>query len=509
MRNRLQKISRPISQIFRSVRFRLTVWAVILLGLVLVAFSAFVYTTQSNDLRTNSLGQLNGRMRQINDFYRIALLSYFINGEIHLPQELSQGSILVQDNEILALINPQGAVIQKTGAIDPNDINSLFQSYISNNGGKLSSTYFQMEIIPTGAAKNHSYMFMLAPIGMPRDDSSSSAGVLLYGIPFDPHGALNSLLLTLIIASSAILIATMTGGYWLAGRVMHPVQIITRAAREISETDLRRRLNLKTKDELGELADTFDQMLDRLQAAFTRQRQFTADASHELRTPLTIVNLEASRALERRRSTEDYVHALTIIKSENEYMTHLVTDLLTLARMDAGQSSLRTEKLDLSDIALDVVERLAPLAHQQKVQLYTGELPEISITGDRQFLSQMISNLVENAIKYATGNDKKINVETGLHPNGKGQVGWIKVEDNGPGIPPEHIPHLFDRFYRVDEVRSQNQNSNDADEMENGPSGSGLGLSIVQWIARAHGGEVSVSSEVGKGSVFEITLPLN
>ncbi len=505
MRNRLQKISRSISQVFRSVRFRLTVWAVILLGLVLVAFSAFVYTTQSNDLRTNSLGQLNGRMRQINDFYRIALLNYFINGEIHFPQELSQGSILVQDNEILALINSQGQLIQKIGAVDTNDINSLYQSFVGNNGGKLSNAYFQMEITPTGSAKNHTYMFLLSPIGMPRDESS--AGVLLYGIPFDPHGALNSLLLTLIIASSAILIATMAGGYWLAGRVMHPVQIITRAAREISETDLRRRLNLKTKDELGELADTFDQMLDRLQAAFTRQRQFTADASHELRTPLTIVNLEASRALERRRSTEDYVHALTIIKSENEYMTHLVTDLLTLARMDAGQSSLRTEKLDLSDVALDVVERLAPLAHQQGVQLYTGELPELSIAGDRQFLSQMITNLVENAIKYATGNDKKIFVETGLHPNGKGQVGWIKVEDNGPGIPPEHIPHLFDRFYRVDEVRSQN--SNDPDEMENGPSGSGLGLSIVQWIARAHGGEVSVSSEVGKGSVFEITLPLN
>jgi two-component system, OmpR family, sensor kinase len=507
MRKRLRVVATFIRQIFRSVRFRLTVWSVVLLGLVLFAFSAFVYTTQERNLRTNTILSLNGRMHQITDFYRIALLNYFTNGEMHFPEAFTQSSILLQDNETIGLINSQGQVIQKLGTISDNEINSLSQSFVNNNVDKLSNTYYQMDIGGIGAKPGHPYLFVLTPIGMPGDDNGS--GLLLFGTPFDPHGILNNLLLTLIIASSAILLATLAGGYWLAGRVMQPVQIITRAAREISETDLRKRLNMTTKDELGELANTFDSMLDRLQAAFERQRQFTADASHELRTPLTIVNLEATRALERRRSSEDYVQSMAIIKSENEYMTQLVNDLLTLARMDAGQATVRTEELDLSDVTLDVVERLAPLAHQQGIQLSTGDLPEISMIGDRQLLSQMISNLVENAIKYASGNDIKVHIETGIRQNGKGQVGWVTVADNGPGIPAEHIPHLFDRFYRVDQARAQNQSFNDHGDQENGPSGSGLGLSIVKWIASAHSGDVSVSSELGKGSTFEVKLPMN
>ena len=504
MRKRLRGIANFISQRLNSVRFRLTVWAVILLGLVLVAFSAFVYTTQLSTLRTNSILQLDSRMHQISSFYRLALLNYYVNGTIQLPSGITQNNFLIQENETLALIDSQGQEVQKLGNISDAEVKSLVQSFVSNNtNGHVNDIYFQMAIKGTSKGPAQTYLFVMTPIGFPGSDNAQ--GLLLFGMPFDPHGELNTLLLTLIIASSTILLGTMLGGYWLAGRVMRPVHIITRAAQQISETDLNQRLNLQTKDELGELANTFDRMLDRLQAAFDRQRQFTADASHELRTPLTIVNLEASRALERRRSSEDYVQSLSIIKSENEYMTSLVNDLLTLARMDAGQSQLRSEDLDLSDVTLDVVERLATIAHDKGVQLYTGELPEISMIGDRQFLGQMITNLVENAIKYSEGANKKVFVETGIHANGKGQVGWVKVEDNGPGIPDEALPHLFDRFFRVDEVRSQNQPS---DESGDRPTGSGLGLSIVQWIAKAHGGEVSVSSEIGKGTTFTVSLPI-
>jgi signal transduction histidine kinase len=506
MRNRLRAFVNSISQIFRSVRFRLTLWGAVILGLVLLAFSAFVYTTQARTLRTNSILELDSRMRQVSSFYRLALLNYFVNGTIQLPNGITQDSILVQDNEALALIGSQGQEIQKIGNISDAEINSLVQSFVSNNVGQVTNTYFQMDIKGTTNGPAHTYLFVLTPIGFPGDDNAH--GLILLGMPFDPNGTLKGLLLTLIIASGSILLGTLLGGYWLAGRVMHPVHIITRTAQQISETDLNKRLNLKTRDELGELANTFDRMLDRLQYAFDRQRQFTADASHELRTPLTIVNLEASRALERRRSTEDYVQSLAVIKSENEYMTSLVNDLLTLARMDAGQSQLRTEELDLSDVTLDVVERLATIAHDKGVQLCTGDLPEISMVGDRQFLGQMITNLVENAIKYTDGGDKKVFVETGIHANGKGQSDWVKVEDNGPGIPDEAIPHLFDRFYRVDQVRSQNQ-PGEEDGDEDRPTGSGLGLSIVQWIAKAHGGEVIVSSQIGKGTTFTVSLPIS
>ena len=176
-------------------------------------------------------------------------------------------------------------------------------------------------------------------------------------------------------------------------------------------------------------------------------------------------------------------------------MSHLVNDLLTLARMDNGQVALERVTLDLSDVTVDAIDRLTPLAARKNVRLEAGELPEARILGDRQSLLQMVSNLIENAIKYTEGEDKKVCIETGV-TDGRA---WVRVSDNGPGIDPQHLPHLFDRFYRVDEARTR-----DADDDSEAPTGSGLGLSIIQWIAQAHGGEVHVESRPGDGSSFEV-----
>jgi signal transduction histidine kinase len=220
-----------------------------------------------------------------------------------------------------------------------------------------------------------------------------------------------------------------------------------------------------------------------------------ADASHELRTPLTIVNLETSRTLASPHKPDDYRHALATIRSENDFMTSLVNDLLTLARMDAGQAVMQNLPVDLSDVAIDTIERLSSLAARNGVQLEAGELPDARIMGDRQRLVQMVSNLVDNAIKYATGQDKKVSIETGKTAD----TAWVRVSDNGPGISPEHLPHLFDRFYRIDQSRTRGS-EDEAAPMA--PSGSGLGLSIVQWIAQSHGGEIKVESQPGVGTTF-------
>jgi signal transduction histidine kinase len=173
-------------------------------------------------------------------------------------------------------------------------------------------------------------------------------------------------------------------------------------------------------------------------------------------------------------------------------MSHLVSDLLTLARMDSGQMAMEKTPLDLSDIALEAVERLTPLAERKNVRLETGDLPEVNILGDRRYLLQMMSNLVENGIKYTGGAEKCVRVETGL----EGDSAWVRVSDTGEGIPPEHVPHLFDRFYRVDKARSRGE-----DEAQ---GGSGLGLSIVNWIVQAHNGEVRVESAPDAGTIFEV-----
>lgn len=187
-------------------------------------------------------------------------------------------------------------------------------------------------------------------------------------------------------------------------------------------------------------------------------------------------------------------------------MTAIVNNLLLLARADTGQIALHLQEVDLSDIALASVERLLPLARQSNITLSTGDLPELRVNGDQQYLSRMMMNLVENAIKYTSSIGKHVHVELVEKP---AKWGIIRVQDDGSGIAEEHLPYLFDRFYRVDKARSHTkQELLHVTPCVEKPGGTGLGLSIVQWIVQAHGGEVLVESKMGEGSIFEVRFPL-
>jgi signal transduction histidine kinase len=289
------------------------------------------------------------------------------------------------------------------------------------------------------------------------------------------------------------------------------VQTITRAAQQISESDLHRRLRLARHDELGELAATFDRMLDRLENAFERQRQFTADASHELRTPLTIIDLEANYALTQPLTLEECQQAITLIQQEARTMARLVNNLLILARADSGQVSIRHDAFDLGDVVLEVVERLSPLAAQQGMTITLGALPELVLLGDRQLAAQALSNLVENALKYCPPVGNQVCISMGSESKTAESAehsAWLRVTDNGPGIAEEHLPHLFERFYRVDQARTRFPDGSAVPSMEHEePTGSGLGLCITQWIVETHGGQIHVQSTLGQGATFEVWLP--
>jgi len=468
-----------MSTFFHSIRFRLLLWFTAILALVLIVFSAFVYYNQARDLEDDALGRLERRLVRLQETVRISLHEQ--NGQLVLPEDV------LEDTDALALIGSNGQVLTSYGNFPNRDVGQIAKQATQNRSEHDES----FENSASWVDKNSAYAYAVAPIF----GESGQTSLLVLGGPLDPDERMEGLLISLFLGSLLTLAIASVGGFWLADRAMRPVQTITHAARSIGETDLSRRINLKTKDELGELANTFDSMLARLQAAFERQRQFVADASHELRTPLTIVNLETSRALEARRSPKEYERALRVIHSENEFMSHLVNDLLTLARMDNEQVTLEKTPLDLSDVAVDAIDRLTPLAARNKVRLETGDLPETRMQGDYQTLLQMVSNLIENAIKYTDGDDKRVCIETGTSDG----FAWVRVSDNGPGIDPEHLPHLFDRFYRVDKARARVM-----DHQSETLTGSGLGLSIIQWIAHAHGGEVRVESSPGSGSSFEV-----
>ncbi len=502
----LPKISLPgrLLEVFHSIRFRLTLWFVAILALVLVLFGGFTYTLQARDLNRITLDRLADEIRQMQTSERFADREYF-EPQVALPNISQDASPSLRPDDVLALTDPAGHVVQQYGPMDDQDLGSVAAIAIAqgSNGGP-----FRYDVRPPGAGGQGStgdYAFLAAPVRL----GSSLIGYLILGTPVDPAGQLHRLLFTLLIGGVGMLLLALGGGYWLADRALRPVVAITEAARQISESDLSRRLNLDRRDELGRLAGTFDQMLARLQAAFARQRQFTADASHELRTPLTIVDLEASRALAAVRSPEEYARVLSVIQSENAYMAALVNDLLTLSRIDAGRWVLDWEDVDLSDLALEVIERLTPLARRSAVELSAGELPELMVRGDRRYLMQAMTNLVENAIKYVRAPMKRVRLELGPVQEADKDIGSVSVEDNGPGISAEHLARVFDRFYQVDQARSRNPDQpGDSLAPDSTTSGAGLGLSIVQAIAHAHGGEVIVRSEVGKGTTFELRLPL-
>ncbi|MFN8632673.1 MAG: ATP-binding protein [Chloroflexota bacterium] len=282
------------------------------------------------------------------------------------------------------------------------------------------------------------------------------------------------------------------GGTFLAGRALAPVVRVARTAESIGADDLSRRLSLDLPDdELGRLARAFDAMLARLEAAFERQRRFTADASHELRTPLGIIRSQIDVTLAQPRTPEHYCRALRGLRAETDRLTGLTEQLLALARAD-GSDSLNLVPLDLQDVVAEVGAGVAARARDHGVQLRVelGDAPEVR--GDPVWLTQVLFNLLDNGLRH-TPPGGQVTLSLMEAPDGNGAI--VQVGDTGEGIAPEHLPHLFERFYRAEASRSR------------ASGGAGLGLAICDWVARAHGGQLSVESAVGVGSSFELWLP--
>jgi len=277
------------------------------------------------------------------------------------------------------------------------------------------------------------------------------------------------------------------GVWWLARQVLAPVQRVTQAASRVSGTDLSRRVPVpRTDDELRALALSINHMLDRLQESFETQRRFTADASHELRTPVTAIVGHAQYLLRRTHPSAEQIDSLRVIQREGERMAKLVHDLLELARADAG-FQVQREPLNLVEVLEAVRDELGPLAAPARIEVDCPQ-PLLEVEGDPSRLKQVVLNLVQNALEAGA---QRVH----LHLERDGKQVRLEALDDGPGIPAEALPHVFERFFRVDGARSSRGN------------GAGLGLAIVRWIVQQHGGSVEVRSRAGEGTVFTVLLP--
>jgi len=284
----------------------------------------------------------------------------------------------------------------------------------------------------------------------------------------------------LLLIPCYVLLAALSSMY-LAKKALRPIRQITETANEISEGDLSKRIDgIVSHDEVGELASTFNRMLEELEVSFQRERQFTSDASHELRTPMTVITACTEDALHTDNS-EIINENIRVIQKENQRMTKMLSQLLMLSRGYEGRYHFQPEKLGLYDMVESVSESLTAIASVKKIEIHNQIAEQQMIYADQSLFTQLLVNLVENAIKYGK---EEGNIWITFKKDESRYR--LSIRDDGIGISEEDLPKIFERFYRADKARDRN--------------GSGLGLAIVKWIVTLHGWKISVKSEVGKGT---------
>ena len=299
---------------------------------------------------------------------------------------------------------------------------------------------------------------------------------------------LSSIPLVLLVAGGA--------GWFMARKGLRPVVLMADRARAIGTTNLDQRLPITNpRDELGRLASTFNELLTRLNTAFTQQRQFMADASHELKTPLATIRAATDVTLQQvTRPETDYRDALNMIGEQAQRLSRIVEDMFTLARADAGHLPLRHTSFYLDELLTDVAAAAAVRGASSNVQVTVSGATDVACVADEELVRRLVTNLVDNALRHSPLGGA---VEMRLEQHGGHAL--ILVADHGPGIPDEARPHIFERFYRADKARSRALGTHG--------SGAGLGLAIARWVAEAHGGTLTLVRSDSAGSVFAAELP--
>jgi heavy metal sensor kinase len=443
----------------------------LILALSLCLFGGIAYFAMSHSIRTT----VDAGLRREIDGVRAIILEVAPSGQAELKDELREFADGLGPGGRLRVADNTGTVIFASPGLEsltPHASQKSAQHSFRENIAGQRFRARQEEIDALGAH----YDVVLA---MSTEDFERS---------------LARFRLILFSAVPAFLVLASLGGYWMSRRALGPVDEITRAAQTISAQDLGQRLVVpRTSDELERLATTLNEMLARLEAAFQRITQFTADASHELRTPVSVMRTSAEIALRKPRTDAQYRETLSQILRESERVSQLIEQLLALARADAGSGALPMIRTDLTAILKHVCQQAKFLSNEKQLA-FSQELSgdKCWVQGDVSSLERLFMILLDNAVKYTP---------TGGHVGVRAwsEEGFAKVEfhDSGIGIAAGDLPHIFDRFFRADRARSP----------ESG--GTGLGLAIARWIVHAHRGEIHVQSEPSKGSSFQVKLPLS
>jgi len=448
------------------IRTRLTVWYFLIVAAALVGFAVFALVVMRQSIYTTVDEQLEDRAHALQSLVA-GSGGEGITDEIREHAELQSGS------ELLQVSDGSGHFLYRSPVMERLSVPAAK----ANQQQLESAEYNELPLRILSTTLSVGGRQFVIQVAEPMDDYLE---------------ALERFRTAMLIGIPVLLVFAAGGGYWMSTRALHPVDQITHAAQMINPQDLSQRVTVpQTGDELQRMAETLNQMLQRIESAVARITQFTADASHELRTPVALIRTRAEVTLAKPRNSDQYRDALKEVLAESERTSVLIENLMTLARADTGSATLDFDTIDLTGIANEVCSQARTLT-EAKRQHWSAAIPETAIwvRGDANALRRLLLILIDNAVKYTPPAGI---VSLSLQPNGTHAE--IRVSDTGIGISESDLPHIFERFYRADKARSREL------------GGTGLGLSIARWIANAHGGEVKVESS-SNGSVFLVLLPV-
>jgi heavy metal sensor kinase len=454
--------------IINSIRGRLTAWYTLVLGVVLIAAGMMAYAMMRRQMRRATDASL------VTSAHQVAAALEEEAAESHGALQLRSANEILsnfRDNDRpMIILNADGSDFAASAAPIAASVDraTLRQRVARRAFGPSSVKELRLFLSPMRIGGREYFVAIAQSLDEQRELLEDLRHAMLVTIP-----------LALLIAAA--------GGYLLARKSLAPVAAMSAKARAISAASLDDRIEVANPgDELGQLAITLNELLERLEQSFDSQRRFMADASHELRTPVAILQGELDVTLSREdRDAAEYRDSLEIMRKSVQRLTRIVRDLFLLARGDAGQYPMRDERFYLDDVAAQTVQGFRTLAAERGVALAEEHETDLVMRGDEDLVQRMIGNLVENAIKHVPSGGRVL-------VRSRAAEGELRVEvrDSGSGVPPELRERIFERFFRVD-----------------GTSGTGLGLPIARWVAEAHGGRLRLESSDSGGSVFVATLP--
>lgn len=464
---------------FKSIRFSLTLWYSVTLAVILLLFSSFIYLT----IRKQMYAEADRELLTITEAVASPTLDPFRNSAPSVFDQVLEDFIgpKVAD-KFVQVLDSKGEPIAHSRNLE--DIRLQASPYVLSRARLGKLTYTTMK-----AAGLHPVRCLTYPI-MTNGKLTQTVQVAV-----SLEGATDTLERLLLIFAISIPLSLLLlgyGGWFLAGRALKPVDLITRSAKKITAENLSHRLEVvNPNDEIGRLAETFNMTLARLENSFRRTRQFSADVSHELRTPLTILQGETEVGIKWVKEPDEFRELLQSNLDEIKRMSNIIEALLELSRMEEGGVKLELQEIGLRALFEELVQQRSILVREKELHIRLEAAKELYVWGDWLRLRQVFANLIDNAIKYTPeGGAITLTLE---EVDARVRV---EVTDTGPGIPAEDIPFIFDRFYRVDKARNRAH------------GGSGLGLSLAKTFTEAHGGRIEVVSKVGSGSTFIVHLPL-